>query len=170
MKIALAFKCNLNDLIEPLEEPTTASNYFHEVGDSFDLCPPLQRSANIPLLSPRELYDHKKTKCDYIKDTFDASALPVDIKYEIEFGLQISSFSYHPIYEENDILLISRKRIPKVGETGIFLHHDKVYIRIFSKTFNDIILKSVNGIGPDIKIYDFSEWNILGCVVGVQRN
>lgn len=170
MKIALAFKCNLNDLVMPLEEKTTDSNYFYEVGDSFDVCTPLRKSANIPLLSPHDLYDDKNTKCNYVKDTLDASSFPIDIKYDIEFGLQISSLSYHPVYKKNDILLVSRRRIPQVGETGIFLHHNQIYIRVFSRSRNDIILKSVNGIGPDIKIYDFSEWSILGCVVGIQRN
>lgn len=169
MKIALAFKCNLNDLVEPLTEKNVDSNYFDKVGDSFDICTSIPKCTTIPLLSPYDLYDNNKIKSNYVKDTLDSSTLPIDIKETIDFGLQISSFIYHPIYNERDVLLISRKRIPKIGETGIFLHKNQLYVRILSRTFNDILLKSVNGIGPDIKIHDFSEWSILGYVVGVQR-
>lgn len=170
MKIALAFKCNLNDLVKPLEEKAMDSDYFHEVSDSFDSCTPIYKRTTIPLLSPRDLYDNRTLNSNYVKDTLDASILPVDIKHIVEFGLQVSSFIYHPIYSERDILLVSRKRLPQIGETGIFLHKNQVYVRIFSRTFNDIVLKSVNSIGQDIIIHDFSEWSILGYVVGVQRS
>ncbi len=169
MKIALAFKCNLNDLVEPLEDDVASSGYLGELEHSVDFCTPIQETLKVPVLNPLSLYDREIPEFLYANDTIDTLSIPCPIQQDIGYGIRISSFCYHPVYQDGDILLISRKRAPQIGETGIFLHHGKVHIRLLYKTWNHIILKSVNGLGPDIAINDFSAWRILGYVAGVQR-
>lgn len=155
IKIALAFNCNLNYFVDPLEHPQ------------------LQQTANrkIPLYYP-ESSAICKTKYSFspsILETSDISFYPEYIQNQIHYGIVISTYAYHPIYTVNDVLLINCSRTPLPGETGIFLHGKKLHIRIFSPTFNAMVLEPVHGIGPDIIIRDFTEWKTLGYVVGVHK-
>lgn len=169
MKIALAFQCDLKDLVEPAVSPQTGCAYPGEIQHSFTSCGVLQRTL-VPLLSPISLLDADRQENLPFQDTFDASSYPEDIRKDIAYGIRISSYCYHPVYQEKDILLISRKRPPYPGEIGIFMHHRKLYIRIFTRERSRIVLESLTGLGSDIFIYDFSEWDILGYVIGVHRD
>lgn len=170
MKIALAFKCNLNYLIEPLEEADDSES-TDTLGTTLDFYSDFKDNTEIPLFYPSSsaIFNTDTAAHTSRMDTLDISSYSWQIRNSVDYGIVVSSYCYHPIYNERDVLLISRKRSPLPGETGIFLHHGNLYVRIFSKNFNSIILESVNGIGPDIQIYDFSEWTIVGYVVGVHK-
>lgn len=155
IKIALAFNCNLNYLVDPVEST------------------PLPPTANtkIPLY-----YPDSSAKCNLnfslrpsTQETADVSSYPEWLQGQIHYGIVISTYSYHPVYSVNDVLLVNSSRAPLPGEIGIFTHGKHLYIRTFSPSFSAVILKAVNGIGPDIIIQDFTEWKILGYVVGVQK-
>jgi len=155
MKIALAFNCNLNYFVEPLENND------------------IQHAANtkIPVFSPESSADLQTETSIYssTQDTLDISLYPEYIQNQIHCGIAISSYSYHPIYTDGDTLLINCSRAPLPGEIGIFLHKNNLYIRTFLPSFDSIILKPVNGIGPDIILYDFTDWKVLGYVMGVHK-
>lgn len=180
IKIASAFHCNVDDLIgsygETMDSASSGSKptkffrkYFNEIDNSLGTCINIPQSSCIPVIDPASnalttaLDDTSKL------DMLDISSYPPHIVQEVDYGIIVSSFCYHPAYYNRDILLVSKKRFPLPGETAIFLHHGELYIRIFSPVHGYIILESVNGIGPDIKIHDFSDWIIRGYVVGVYR-
>lgn len=180
IKIASAFHCNIDDLVgsygEPVDSPISESihtkffrKYFNEIDISLNTCSMKTKSSCIPLINPTVCSLTTALKFSSELDMLDISSYPAQIIQEVEYGIVISSFCYHPAYYNHDILLISQKRFPLPGETAIFLHHGELYIRIFSPARGHIILESVNGIGPDIKIYDFSDWSIWGYVVGIHR-
>ena len=180
IKIASAFHCNIDDLIgsygETAASPISESahtkffrTYFNEIDLSLDTCTKTPKSNCIPLLNPASDALTTALNVSSELDMLDISSYPPHIVQEIDYGIIISSFCYHPAYYNRDILLVSKKRFPLSGETGVFLHHGELYIRIFSPACGHITLESVNGIGPDIKIHDFSDWIIRGYVVGVHR-
>lgn len=180
IKIATAFHCNIDDLVgsygETQKSPVSSSahtkfvwKYFNEIDSSLDACTELPKNNCVPLLNPAS--DALTTTLDASSklDMLDISSYPPDIIQKVEYAIMISSFCYHPVYYNQDILLVSKKRSPLPGETGVFIHHGEIYIRIFSPAREYILLESVNGIGPDIKIRDFSDWTIWGYVVGIHR-
>lgn len=169
MKIALAFNCNLNDLLAVPETASVFPGYLSDVETSLDFCNQVPETYKIPVLTPYTLLNQVISEYPYTDKAVDSLTLPLHELPDVEYGLQISSFCYHPVYQCGDILLVSRKRPPLQGETGIFLHRDKIYIRIFYRNNSSILLKSVNGLGPDIKINNFTSWNMIGYVVGIQR-
>ena len=130
---------------------------------------PFQQTANrkIPLYYPKSSAEYK-TKFSFessTQETADISFYPEYIQNQIHYGIVISTYSYHPVYTVNDVLLVNYSRAPLPGETGIFLHGKNLHIRIFSPSYNSITLQPVNGIGPD----DFREWKMLGYAVGVHK-
>lgn len=180
IKIASAFHCNVDDLVGPygdtIKSPSSGSihtkfiwKYFNEIDSSLDTCTKTPKNNCIPLLNPASNAFTTALEDSSKLDMLDISSYPPHIIQEVEYGILISSFCYHPVYYNQDILLVSKKRFPLPGETAIFLHHGEIYVRIFSPACEYIILESVNGIGPDIKICDFSDWIVWGYVVGVHR-
>ena len=155
IKIALAFNCNLNYFVDPMENV------------------PFPQTVNtrIPLYYPKSTAEYKtKRSFDLSRqETVDISGYPKHMQNQIHYGIVISTYAYHPVYTVHDALLVNYSRPPLPGETGIFLHGNKLHIRIFSHSFNSVILEPVNGIGPDIMIRDFTEWKVLGYVVGVHK-
>ena len=155
IKIALAFNCNLNYLVDPIESV------------------PVQRTANtkIPLYYPKSSAECNQSSSlgSSTQETADISSYPECIQEQIHYGIVISTYSYHPVYSINDVLLVNSSRAPLPGEIGIFTHENRLYVRVFSPSFSAVFLKAVNGIGPDIIIQDFRKWKILGYVVGVQK-
>jgi len=157
MKIALAFNCNLNYFVEPMV--------------NHDNCPNTSSRLKVSLYYPKS-----STMCNpvslpglSIQDTLDISYYPKYMQDQIHYGIVISTYSYHPVYTANDVLLINCNRAPIPGETGIFSYEGNLYIRIFHTTYNTIILKPVNGVGHDIIIHDFSQWKMMGYVIGVHK-
>lgn len=164
MKIALAFKCSLDYLVEPLENDNEIT--LSQTDTQTCICSELHRNELIiPLFDPASISDTQSQT-----DSLNISKYPDYIKQNADFGITVSSYCYHPIYHPDEVLLVSQNRFPHFGETCVFLHKGMIYIRAFYKTGYSILLKSVNGIGPDIEIYDFSEWSLIGYVAGVHRN
>lgn len=155
MKIALAFNCNLNYFVDPLE-----NNDIRQTTNK-----------TIPIYYPKSSADLETnySDCQSLQDSLDISSYPEYIQNQIHYGIAISTYSYHPIYTYGDALLISYSRAPLPGEIGIFLHKNNLHIRTFSPTLESVILEPVNGIGPEIIVCDFTDWKILGYVVGVHK-
>ena len=155
MKIALAFNCNLNYFIEPFE-----NNDIRQTPNT-----------KIPLYYPKSSANLKRNDsvCQPLQDSLDISCYPKYIQNQVQYGIVISTYSYHPIYTINDVLLINCSRAPLPGETGIFLHKNNLHIRTFLPSFDAIILEAINKIGPDIIIRDFTNWTTLGYVMGVHK-
>ena len=188
IKIASAFHCNIDDLVGFYEDSQNFSQgtslslpsagcihtrflwkYYNDIDHSLDDCQALPKNTCIPLLDP--VSNGLSTALSDISklDMLDISSYPKELRQEIEYGIVISSHCYHPVYYNKDILLVSRKRPPLPGENAILLHHGEIYIRRISQAREHIILESVNGIGYDINICDFSDWIIWGYIVGVHR-
>ena len=173
IKIALALNCNIDYLLEPLQQKKMNFLYSDGLPVFSNIYDVSRKNVTIPLYYPAgsSVKDSSKdsSRDSSKKDFLDITSYSHEIRNSVEFGIVISSYYYHPIYHDKDVLLISRKRPPHLGEAGIFLHHGNLYVRILFKNSNSVILKSVNGIGPDIQIFDFSEWIILGYIVGVHK-
>ena len=163
IKIALAFKCSLDYLVEPLENDRDIC--FSQIAVPTCSCRNLPKSEfTIPLFDPANASEMNSQS-----NTLNISKYPDYVKQAAEFGITVSSYCYHPIYHPDEVLLVSQKRFPHHGETCVFLHKGMIYIRIFYKNNYSVILKSVNSVGPDIEIYDFSEWAFVGYVVAVHQ-
>jgi len=156
MKIALAFNRNLNYFVEPME--------------NHDNCPN-NSGLKVSLYYPKSSITCNPVSLSNlsVQDTLDISYYPKYILDQIHYGIVISTYSYHPVYTANDVLLINCNRTPIPGETGIFSYEGNLYIRIFYISCNSVVLKPVNGVGHDIIIRDFSHWKILGLVIGVHK-
>ncbi len=174
-KIALAFNCNLSYLTGSLAETDSSDTaslldgYMGEIGSSYYTCQFDKSPAKIPVLSTDADYQADSPGLVSLSPSLDMTAYPIPLQKAADYGLMISSYCYHPVYYEDDILLISRKRPPQIGETAVFSHEGKLYIRLLLKSNTHFILASVNGLGTNIFISDFSEWRIRGYVVGIHR-
>lgn len=89
---------------------------------------------------------------------------------DLDYGIKITSTHLHPVYNEGDILLISRKPI-RDGDTGIFYNKDngKIFIRKLIKE-NSCQLVPVNEYGSLITIdpaneNDMEKWVKFGRVL-----
>ena len=155
MKIALAFNCNLNYFVEPLENNVI----------------PQTPKLKIPIFYPKPSIKLEKnySVCPSAEENLNLSSYPEYIQKQVQYSIAVSSHFYHPVYNNGDVLLISCNRLPLPGETGIFLYKNNIYIRTFSPSLNSVLLQPVNRIGPDIIIRDFTKWKSLGYVVGVQK-
>lgn len=169
MKIALAFNCNLNELLVMPENPSVIPDYVDKIENSLDFCAKASKACKIPILTPYTFFHRNSSDSLCSSEVMDALSLSSETFSDIAYGIQVFSFCYHPIYQDGDVLLVSQKRAPLQGEAGIFLHGNKIHIRLFYKNQDSILLKSVNGLGPDIRIYDFSTWRIIGYVAGIKR-
>lgn len=155
IKIALAFNCSLNYFVDPSDN----TNLHASTG------------TKIPLYHPKASTSLSNFSSFHIsnQDTLDISSYPLYIQEQVHLGIVISDYYYHPIYNENDTLLINCNRIPVSGENAILLHNNNIYIRTFHKSYNSVILEPVNKIGTNIIIRNFKDWKILGCIVGIHK-
>lgn len=174
-RIALAFNCNLNYLTgasgenDSFYEKAFYKGYLGEIGSSFRTCETPKSPHRIPVFSCDTDYHLQDAKPVTFSASLDLASYPAYLQKEADYGLMISSYCYHPVYYEDDILLVSKKRAPKIGETAVFSHNGKLYIRLLLKRKKQFMLSSVNGLGTDIFISDFSQWRIRGTVVGIHR-
>lgn len=188
IKIAAAFHCNIDDLVcchtnsrnipkPPLPQKHVKDSIYTNFGEAYCLeidyslehCKQLSPNLRIPLINPASHPLAVALKDIPRLDTLDISSYPEEILQKTDYGIILSTYCYHPVYCYKDILLVSRKRFPLPGETAILLHHGEVYIRRFCPSSSQIMLESLNSIGPDIKIQDFSDWTVCGYVTGVYR-
>lgn len=92
----------------------------------------------------------------------------------IHYGVKITSNHLHPVYNMNDILLISKEPI-RDGDIGLFLEKStgKFYIRKFRQT-QPCILEPINEYGIPITVdsydlNDLSKWIKFGKVLSKMR-
>lgn len=103
-------------------------------------------------------------------EKFDVSEYRKAFGNTIHMGIRITSNHLHPVYNKDDILLISRGPI-RDGDTGIFIntHNKCAYIRKFKQT-NPCELLPINNYGETFyvdsdDINDMSHWIKFGYVL-----
>lgn len=88
----------------------------------------------------------------------------------VHCGIRVTSNHLHPIYNKDDVLLISRSPI-RDGDTGIFINtqNKRIYVRKFFQS-NPCILSPLNNYGEPIyvssdDINDMKKWIKFGYVL-----
>lgn len=88
----------------------------------------------------------------------------------LHFGIQITSNHLHPVYNKNDIILISQNPI-RDGDTGIYLNKENgcAYIRKLHQG-DPCVLESVNGYGQPFIVdsndpQEMQKWIKVGYVL-----
>lgn len=99
-------------------------------------------------------------------ETLDISAYPNSLKNTIDFGLKILSDNFQPIYDKNDILLLSRRQIPEHNDIVLYLDQDgKIFLRRYTTIGLEPLSRSGSIIPPN-RIYQYSS---IGVVVKVVK-
>lgn len=94
--------------------------------------------------------------------------------HRIDCGIKITNNSFHPVYHQDDILLIHQEP-PRDGDTGVFINRDtkRMYIRRFRQT-DCWQLEPLTSSGPVIRINNrnneiLKTWIIFGYVLMKMR-
>ena len=177
-KIAYALNVDINSLsgiapVTPVESESDHSlkliQYILEIEKSLAITKPFRKNDYIPVFVPLPSYE----QIPFYGGGVAINYLAID-KYrerfgdKLSFGLRITGNSYHPVYFENDILLVGTNRPPLPGETGLFVNDGYAYIRRF-KGGDGITLEPVNSLGNSIILDSLDGWTIMGYVLGVYR-
>ncbi len=177
-KIAYALNVDINSLsgIAPITSVVPESThslkliqYISELEKSLEVTAPFRKNDYIPVFVPLPSYE----QIPFYGGGVAINYLAVG-KYrerfgdKLSFGLRITGNSYHPVYFENDTLLVGTNRPPLVGEVGLFIKDGYAYIRRF-KGGDGITLEPINSIGNSIILDSLDDWTIMGYVLGVYR-
>lgn len=90
---------------------------------------------------------------------------------DVDFGLQITSNAFMPVFYEGDIVLVS-DRFPKPGEAGLFMHENLMYIRKYQITREGVKLTPVNMEGRFLRAEGSKQLSVqlcAGVICGVFR-
>lgn len=88
-----------------------------------------------------------------------------------DFGLQITSNAFMPVFYEGDIVLVSH-RFPKPGEAGLFMQDNLMYIRKYQMTSEGAKLTPVNMEGRFLHTNENNQLSVqlcAGVICGVFR-
>lgn len=96
-------------------------------------------------------------------ETVDVGA---DVPETADFGVRLSGDSMEPRFNDGDIVWVSRDKMPKNGEIGIFLWDENVYCKKLEKTGEALRLISLNEKYPPISIGGEADLRSFGKVVG----
>lgn len=99
-------------------------------------------------------------------ESLDISAYPNSLKSSVDFGFKILSENFLPLYDRNDILLLSRRQLPNQNDIALFLDREG---RIFLRRYTSMGLEPLNRLGniiPPSKIYQYS---CIGIVIKVVK-
>lgn len=99
-------------------------------------------------------------------ETLDISAYPNSLKTAVDFGFKILSENFQPLYNKNDILLLSRRLIPEHDDIVLYLDRDG---KLFLRKYTSIGLEPLNRAGtliPPNKLYQYS---CIGVVIKVVK-
>lgn len=177
-KIAFALNTDINTLsgltshsVQIIETGHTSNmiKFLMEFENSLTITKKYQRKNIIPVFLPLSTNQNPER----YSDSVGIEPLAID-DYEdffgnrIAYGIRIRNNTYHPVYYQNDTILIARDRAPVSGETGIFIHNGKLLIRRFIDG-TSITLEPVNSIGSPIYLSSLENWTIAGYVLGVFR-
>lgn len=143
--------------------------YLLELEKSLMATKKYQNNSFVPVFIPLSTSHNS----EYYSDSIGVERMPTDayestFGHRISYGIKIRTNTYHPVYFQNDILMIARDRAPVSGETGIFIQNNRLFIRRFI-VGNPITLEPINSIGSTITIPSLRNWVILGYVLGVYR-
>ncbi len=99
-------------------------------------------------------------------ETLDISAYPNSLKASVDFGFKILSENFLPLYEKNDILLLSRRQLPEHNDITMYLDRDG---RIFLRRYTPIGLEPLNRTGSIIPPNKISQYSCIGIVIKVVK-
>ncbi len=99
-------------------------------------------------------------------ETLDISAYPNSLKNTVDFGFKILSENFLPLYDKNDILLLSRRQLPEHNDIALFLDREgRIFLRRYTSVGLEPISRSGNLIPPG-KIFQYS---CIGIVIKVVK-
>lgn len=177
IKIASALQCQVDYLVNESSAQLPSllnSSHTKNMGTyltSLDVsCQqrlPLHATCYIPIYQPHSLVQN----FPFVPalDLLDISSYPGELRGVIECGVVVSTHSFHPICQYNDVLLMAADRFPHNGEFAIFLYSGKLYFRKFFSYTNHVLLEPVNGLGEVITLTDLSSWVFIGYVAGIHH-
>ncbi len=180
IRICYALDMNLGDILPSSSStnelsPITSSHSLHlveyvkQLEHSISVCSSYKKKDYIPVFRPMGI---RKSSSLYL-DSFSMSLLETGsyrerYKNSLACGIEIRTSAYHPVYMENDIILVGKDRPPAYGETGVFIHDGKIYLRRYLPG-NPICLEPVSGLGDTITLNTLEGWFIFGYVLTVYR-
>lgn len=177
IKIASALQCQVDYLVneDSLQTPYSPNSlhnqnittYLTGLDLSCQYQLPFATNCYVPVYQPHSLT--RRLSFEPTLDLLDISSYPEELRCKIEFGLTISTHSFHPICHYHDVLLMAADRFPHNGEFAVFTNEDNLYFRKYFSYSEFVLLEPVNGLGENITLTDLSTWEFLGYVIGIHR-
>ena len=99
-------------------------------------------------------------------ETLDISDYPNSLKNSVDFGFKILSENFLPLYDRNDILLLSRKQIPEQNDIALFLDREG---RIFLRRYTHMGLEALSRRGSLISPSKINQYSCIGIVIKVVK-
>lgn len=101
-----------------------------------------------------------------IFEILDISAYPNSLKTAVDFGFKILSENFQPLYDKNDILLLSRRQIPEHDDIVLYLDRDG---KIFLRKYTSIGLEPISRFGTLIPPNQLYQYTPIGIVIKVVK-
>lgn len=99
-------------------------------------------------------------------ETLDISAYPNSLKNTVDFGFKILSEKFQPLYNKNDILLLSRRQTPIHDDIVLYVDREgKIYLR----RYTPIGLEPINRLGTTIPPNMLYQYTSIGVVIKVVK-
>lgn len=184
IKIADVFGCSLDELVNRQtysKSDTELFNRIHHLSPAskrmveaiveFEEITSLTHSVNgemlIPVLIPNgNLKDGIFYDCNHFEQ-LDISEYPNAIRGKIDFGFKILSENFIPNYYPNDILLLTRTRIPEHGDHILYLNRENQRLHLRKYTANG--LEPINGFGKRILPEQNHDYTAMGIVLRTMK-
>lgn len=99
-------------------------------------------------------------------ETLDISAYPNSLKNTVDFGFKILSDKFRPLYDKNDILLLSKRQTPEHDDIVLYVDRDG---KIFLRKYTSIGLEPLNRLGTIIPPNILYQYTPIGVVVKVVK-
>lgn len=180
IRICYSLDMDLGDLLPqsaytPCLSPSQASHTMHlveyvkQLENSISVCESYKQKDYIPVFRPIGIRESSSLQLDsFSMMLLEAGGYRERYGNRLACGIEVRTPAYHPVYMENDILLIGKDRPPAYGETGVFIHNGQIYLRRFLNG-TPIQLESINGLGETITLESLEGWFIFGYVLTVYR-
>lgn len=177
-KIAYALNIDINALsgitahsIQKMTKGHTSNmvRYLLDFEESLAVTKKYEKSKFIPVFLPLSTNQNSQYYCDAIGiENIEVTSYTERFGDRLAYGIKIRTNTYHPVYFQDDILLVAKDRAPVYGETGIFINEGRLFLRRFIDG-SPIRLEPVNSIGSVITLKSLHNWHIVGYVLGVYR-
>jgi SOS-response transcriptional repressor LexA len=99
-------------------------------------------------------------------DSYELISAGNEVPSDTDYALRISGDSMEPRYHDGQIVYIRQQNTLENGEIGIFLLDEEAYIKKLQNDQNGLFLISLNKNYAPIPIEPYSEFSILGQVIG----